>query len=149
VSYTHALFARKVQRKVRYAVAEFTAAESFLDQQKPRQFVPSQRYRGNDNRGREGPGPSCKLQRRSSNGNSLGWRVRGGPTESYQGISNTWLVYGFVSSSPLSPASQCGLSVGCVLTVRGELSCWTVQPVSPPSLSRAVRSAKRSGKSCQ
>ena len=92
-----------------HAVAEFTAAESFLDQQKSRQFVPSQRYRGNDNHGLESPDPSCKLQCRSSNANSLGWRVRGGPTESYQGISNTWLVYGFVSSRPLSPARQCGL----------------------------------------
>ena len=72
VSYTHALFARKVQRKVSHAVAEFTAAEPFLDQQKSRQFVPSQRYRGNGNRGLERPGPSCKLQCRSSNANSLG-----------------------------------------------------------------------------
>jgi hypothetical protein len=66
----------------------------------------ARRARGNDNRGREGPGSSCKLQCRSSNGNNLGWRVRGGPTEGYQGISNTWLVYGYVSSRPLSPATQ-------------------------------------------
>jgi hypothetical protein len=45
-----------------YAVAEFTAAESFLDQQKSRQFVPSLRYRGNDNR-------NAGLQARAANCN--------------------------------------------------------------------------------
>jgi hypothetical protein len=41
------------------------------------------------------PGPSCIFQRRSSNANSLGWRVLAAPAEGYQDISNTWLVHAF------------------------------------------------------
>ena len=42
---THALFARKVQRKLSNGVAGFAAAGSSLDRQKSRQFLPSQRRR--------------------------------------------------------------------------------------------------------
>jgi len=42
---THALFALKVQRQLSNGVAGLAAAGSFLDRQKARQFVPSQRCR--------------------------------------------------------------------------------------------------------
>src|SRR5436305_13484660 len=44
-NHTHALFARKVQRKLSNGVAGFAAAGSSLDRQKSRQFLPSQRRR--------------------------------------------------------------------------------------------------------
>src|SRR5258708_5664682 len=43
--HTHALFARKVQRKLSNGVAGLAAAGSSLDRQKSRQFLPSQRRR--------------------------------------------------------------------------------------------------------
>jgi hypothetical protein len=43
VTTTHALFARKVQRKESNGVAGLAAAASSLDRQKSRRFLPSQR----------------------------------------------------------------------------------------------------------
>ena len=41
---------------------------------------------------------------RSSNANSLGWRVSAELTTVITDISNTWLAPGYLSSSPLTPA---------------------------------------------
>src|SRR6266446_2372726 len=82
--HTHALFARKVQRKLSNGVAGFAAAGASLDRQKSRQ---SARHLSDvrlmtNNAGRD---PSNRTRaaysdRRSSNASSLRWRVLAQPT---------------------------------------------------------------------
>jgi hypothetical protein len=52
------------------------------------------------------PARAAYPQRRSSNANSLWWRVLAGVDASCDVISNTWLAPGFRSSSPTTPATQ-------------------------------------------
>jgi hypothetical protein len=58
-------------------------------------------------------------QGRSSNANGLRWRALARANRYYLNISNTWFAPGYLSSSPLTPATQCGLCDGSrIVTVR-------------------------------
>ena len=51
-------------------------------------------------------------QGRSSNANGLRWRALARANRYYLNISNTWFAPGYLSSSPLTPATQSGLCEG-------------------------------------
>jgi hypothetical protein len=60
---------------------------------------------------KKAPGQGRVPSRRSSNANSLSWRVSAELTTVITDISNTWLVPGYLSLSPLTPATESGLCV--------------------------------------